>query len=453
VDELLTRQIPHSQEAEQAVIGSMLIDPACVPDAISMLHAEDFYIEENRAIFETIFSMFTASEKIDAVTVLEELKSLGLYDNAGGRTYLMQLMDITPTSANMREYAKIVRDKSMLRGIHTAASEIVKIVEDGEGDASDIAELSEQKIFAVRQGREIKGVTHIKSAIKEAYDRIDDIIKAGGKLPGVPTGLSELDNFIGGLNKSDLILLASRPGMGKTSIALNMAMNAAKKTPDKAIVIFQLEMSKEQLATRLLSSEALIDSRKLRMADLTEEDWVKIARASTEISRNKIYIDDNPTITVAEMKAKLRRLPMDIGLVVIDYLQLMQSGKRSENRVQEVSEISRSLKILAKELNVPVLCLSQLSRASEQRSDKRPMLSDLRESGAIEQDADLVLFLYRDDYYNEDTEEKNIAECIVAKNRHGATGTIKLQWLGQFTTFTSQDRIHNEPFKGAKSGR
>ena len=442
MDELLMRQMPQSAEAEQAVIGSMLIDPACIPEAIEQLRPDDFYAQENRRIFETIYSMFNSAMKIDAVTVLDQLKAQGAYDEAGGRAYLMQLMDVTPTAANVREYASIVRDKSMLRAIAGAAAEIQNIAFEGAGTAADIAELAEQKIYSVRHGREVKGLSHIKNVIMDLYARLDELGQSGAEIPGIPTGFHDLDHALTGLNKSDLILIAARPGMGKTAFALNIALNAAKGSK-KDVVVFQLEMSKDQLASRFLSNEALIESQKLKTGNLDQDDWVKIARASNVLAKTRIYVDDNPAITVAEIKAKCRRLGDGLGLIVIDYLQLMQSGgRRNDNRVQEVAEISRGLKIMAKELNVPVICLSQLSRAAEQRADKRPMLSDLRESGAIEQDADIVLFIYRDDYYNEDSEEKNVAEILIAKNRHGATGTIHLQWIGQYTTFSNQDKIH-----------
>lgn len=443
MDELLMRQMPQSTEAEQAVIGSMLIDSACVPEVIEQLHPDDFYAEENRRIFEIIYSMFNSAMKIDAVTVLDQLKAQGVYDEAGGRAYLMQLMDVTPTAANVREYASIVRDKSMLRAIAGAASEIQNMAFEGAGTASDIAELAEQKIYNVRHGREIKGLSHIKNVIMDLYARLDELAQSDAELPGISTGFHDLDHALTGLNRSDLILIAARPGMGKTAFALNIALNAAKSTT-KDIVVFQLEMSKDQLASRFLSNQALIESQKLKTGDLNADDWVKIARASNVLAKTRIYVDDNPAITVAEIKAKCRRLGDGLGLIVIDYLQLMQSGgRRNDNRVQEVADISRGLKIMAKELNVPVVCLSQLSRASEQRADKRPMLSDLRESGAIEQDADIVLFIYRDDYYDEDSDDKNVAEIIIAKNRHGATGSIRLQWIGQYTTFSNQDTIHN----------
>lgn len=442
MDELLARQMPQSTEAEQAVIGSMLIDPACIPEVIEQLRPDDFYADENRRIFETIYSMFNGALKIDAVTVLDELRAQGAYDEAGGRAYLMQLMDVTPTAANVREYAKIVRDKSMLRAIAGAANEIQSLAFEGAGSAADIAELAEQKIYNVRHGREVKGLSHIKNVIMDLYAKLDELSQSGNDIPGIPTGFHDLDHALTGLNKSDLILIAARPGMGKTAFALNLALNAAKSSK-KDVVVFQLEMSKDQLASRFLSNEALIESQKLKTGNLEQDDWVKIARASNVLAKTRIYVDDNPAITVAEIKAKCRRLGEGLGLIVIDYLQLMQSGgRRNDNRTQEVAEISRGLKIMAKELNVPVVCLSQLSRASEQRADKRPMLSDLRESGAIEQDADIVLFIYRDDYYNEDSEDKNVAEIIIAKNRHGATGTVNLQWIGQYTTFSNQDRIH-----------
>lgn len=442
-DELLARQLPQSLEAEQAVIGSMLIDSACIAEVIELLRPEDFYAEEHQRIFETIYSMFNTALKIDPVTVLDRLKAQGYYDEAGGRAYLMQLMEVTPTSANVKEYASIVRDKSMLRAIANAGAEIQNLAFSGGGSAAEVAELAEQKIYSVRQGREIKGLSPLKSVIMDLYAQLDERSRSDSDIPGLSTGFRDLDVALTGLNKSDLILVAARPGMGKTAFALNIALNAAKSS-GKDVVVFQLEMSKDQLASRFLASEALLDSHKLKTGSLNQDDWIKIARATSVLAKTHLYVDDNPAITVAEIKAKCRRLGENLGLIVIDYIQLMQSGgKRSENRVQEVAEISRSLKIMAKELNVPVVCLSQLSRAAEQRADKRPMLSDLRESGAIEQDADIVMFIYRDDYYDAESDDKNVAEIILAKNRHGATGTVELQWIGQYTTFSSRDRIHS----------
>lgn len=442
MDELFSRQTPYSVEAEQAVLGSMLISPACVPSVIEQLKPEDFYVETNRLIFDTISQMFTDGRPIDPVTVLDEMKFAG-HKNHANRDYFMQLIETTPTAANVLEYTGIVRGKSMLRELQQASSEIIDLTRKEEEDPQTIADLAEQKIYAVRQGREVKGFASINEAIREVYDQLDELAANPGKLPGLPTGFSMLDQYIGGLNKSDLILMAARPGMGKTAIALNMALHAARKS-GKTVVIFQLEMSKSQLATRLLSSEALVDSKKLRMGNLNDDDWQRMAGATDLLQRLPILIDENSGITVPEMKAKCRRLGKDLGLIVIDYLQLMHSPKHSDNRVQEVAEISRSLKIMAKELQVPVLCCSQLSRGPESRSDKRPMLSDLRESGSIEQDADIVLFIYRDDYYNNESEKKNSAELIVAKNRHGETGTVELQWMGQFTSFATQETRHNE---------
>lgn len=444
MDELLGRQLPHSIDAEQSVLGAMLIDPRCIAEVVETLRPEDFYMTQNRHIFETIYSMFTLNETIDPVTVLNQLTVRGLADAAGGRKYFLELMDITPTAANVRLYAKIVKDKALLRALGEASAEIGDLVYSGEGEAEEVVELAEQRIYAVRNAKEHKGLASISSVLMDVYEHLGELAKNNGKVPGMPTGFASIDSFLSGLNNSDLILLAARPGMGKTSAALNFAVNAAKQT-NKAVVVFSLEMSNEQLALRLISSESLVDSKKLRTGLLGEEEWVSIAHASGQLSQTKLYLDDTSGITVPEMKAKLRRLGSELGMVVIDYLQLMQSGRRSENRVQEVSEISRSLKIMAKELNVPVLCLSQLSRGPEQRGDrdKRPRLSDLRESGAIEQDADVVMFIYRDDYYNkEDSEEPGVAEIMVEKNRHGEVGTIKLHWDGEHTKFTEIDRVH-----------
>ena len=444
-EQLLTRQPPSSAEAEQAVIGSMLIDAACIPEVIEKLREKDFYFPQNRLIFEAFTTMFLAGATIDPVTVLEQLRTSGTYDDAGGKSYIMQLMEITPTAAHVGEYITILRDKTILRELLDAAHKITDSVQSGEGDARDLEEYAEKLVYEVRQGREIKGLHHIKTVLYDVYTHLDELAKNAGQIPGIPTGIGDLDAFIGGMNNSDLILLASRPGMGKTSFALNIALHAAKKI-GKSVAIFQLEMSREQLALRLLSSEAMIDSKKLRTGMLSDDDWMRLGRASTLLSKTQMYIDDNPGLTVADMKSKCRRLGDNLGLIVIDYLQLMTAGgRKNENRAAEVGEISRSLKIMAKELNVPVLCLSQLSRAAEKREDKRPMLSDLRESGSIEQDADSVLFLYRDDYYDKESDDKNTAECIVAKNRHGATGTVKLSWMGQFTTFASIETRHEAP--------
>jgi len=437
LDELLTRQIPHSTDAEQATLGAMLIDSACVKDVVDKLRPEDFYFRQNREIFETIYTMFSYSRPIDGVTVAEELQKNGLYDENTTRSYLLQLMEITPTSANVMEYVNIVRDKALLRSVGQAAGDISQMVQEGVGEAQDVLEAAEQKIYGIRRGRSSQDMVHVGQVLTGVLDHLSELAEGKVGLPGLPTGLSSIDDKIHGLNKSDLILLAARPGMGKTSLALNFALNVGKKT-DKTVAVFSLEMSREQLATRLLSAEALIDNRKLITGNLSENDWGRLAAAASVLHRTDIRIDDNPLLTVADMNAKCRRID-NLGLVIIDYLQLMTSaggkGYAGENRQQAVSDISRMLKIMAKELQVPVVCLSQLSRANEKREDKRPMLSDLRESGAIEQDADIVMFLFRDDYYNEDSEKRNIAECIIAKNRHGETGKVELKWMPAYTSF------------------
>ena len=446
MDELLVRQMPHSPEAEQAVLGSMLIDAECVKDVMDQLRPEDFYLRANREIFETIYSMFVYSKPIDGVTVAGEMEKNGLY-NDNTRSYLLQLMEITPTSANVMEYAKIVRDKALMRAVATAAGDITAMVQEGAGSAGDLLEAAEQKIYAIRRGRNAQSMVTIGVVLQDVMERLAELTAAGGeKVPGLSTGFSAVDSKINGLNDSDLLLLAARPGMGKTSMALNVALSAAKES-GKTVAIFSLEMSREQLVTRLIATEGLVENTRLVTGNLRESDWVKIAEAASALSRTDIRIDDNPMLTVADMNAKCRRLD-NLGLVVIDYLQLMTSaggkGYSGENRQQAVSDISRMLKIMAKELQVPVLCLSQLSRANEKREDKRPMLSDLRESGAIEQDADIVMFLYRDDYYNEDSEKRNIAECIIAKNRHGETGKVPLRWMPEYTAFGTLESRYDE---------
>jgi len=447
MDELLNRQMPQALEAEQAVLGAILIDSRCVSDVIGMLQPEDFYLQQNRELFEAVYSMFNFSQPIDPVTVLDKLRERGTYDEQTSFSYVKQLMEITPTAANVRQYAEIVRDKALLRRVAEAAAAISETVFSGEGAAEEILETAEKKIFALRKGRREDSLEHIGTILLKVYDRLNELAQSGREIPGLSTGFTDLDRKINGLNNTDLLLIAGRPGMGKTSMGLNVALNVAKKNPERTVVFFSLEMSREQLATRLLSSESYLDNQTLLTGRLSEEEWGKLGVAAAALSRTDIRVDDNPSITVAEMNAKCRRLE-NLGLVVVDYLQLMTSAggqsRASDNRVQIVAEISRALKIMAKELNVPVICMSQLSRANESRSDKRPMLSDLRESGAIEQDADEVIFLYRDDYYNENTEEKNVCECIVAKNRHGETGTVKLQWFPQYTAFSDREWKHAE---------
>ena len=443
-EELLSRQAPQSLEAEQAVLGSILIDSRCVADVIGILRPEDFYLQQNRDIYQTIYTMFNFSQTIDPVTVLDKMREIGVYQD-NSRDYVLQLMEITPTAANAQRYANIVREKSMLRGLGQAASDITEMVHDQVGTPQEMLETAEKKIYALRKGERGDSLEHIGTVLHKVFDNLTELSQSDSAIPGLSSGLRDLDMKINGLNKSDLLLVAARPAMGKSAFALNIGVNVAKKY-NKTVAIFNLEMSKEQLTMRLLASESFVELQKLATGKLSDEEWTKLSMAASSLSQTDIRIDDNPTVTVADINAKCRRLE-NLGRVVIDYLQLMQGsgfGKASDNRVTVVGEISRALKIMAKELNIPVICLSQLSRAVESRTDKRPILSDLRESGAIEQDADSVMFLYRDEYYNENSEDKGLAECIVAKNRHGETGTVKMQWFGPYQTFTDREWKHAE---------
>lgn len=432
MDELIGSRLPHNVEAEQSVLGSMLLDSRCVPEVMEHLRSEDFYVSQNRAVFEAVQSMFTLNETIDPVTVADKLEINGKLDAAGGRTYIMKLLEITPTAVNVAQYIKIVRDKSLLRNLDETTAEIHEIIASGEGDADSVVELAEQKIYRIRGEKKNKDMAPIRDVLENTYAYLGELAKNAGKLPGTPTGFSTVDSFLTGLHDSDMIILAANTGVGKTSFALNICSNAAKAC-DKAVVIFSLEMANEQLALRLIASEALIDSKKLRTGLLSEDEWIAIAHASETLANTKIYLADATDITVSEMKAKCRRLNEDIGLVIIDYLQLVKSGVKAESRATEVGAISRAIKIMAKDLNVPVLCLSQLSRSSE-KEKRAPRLSDLRESGSIEQDADVVLILYR-----EDPETPETVTLQVGKNRHGSTGDIQLHWDGKYTKFTSID--------------
>ena len=445
-DELLARQMPHNLEAEQAVLGAMLIDSDCINDVMDKLQPEDFYIKQNREIFETIYTMFSYAKPIDGITVADEMQKNGVYDELTTRKYLAQLIEITPTSANVMEYVAIIRDKSLLRSLARAAGEILTQVQEGGGEATATLEAAEQKVFAIRRGRSAQEMVPIAQVIKPVLDDINELSASKVGLRGISTGFSGLDAKIHGLGSSDLIILAARPGMGKSSFAMNIATNVARST-GKTVAVFNLEMSKEQLVTRLLSSEGLVENTRLTTGRLSNSDWGKLTQAARSLKAMDMRLDDNPMLTVADMNAKCRRLD-NLGLVIIDYLQLISaSGGKSyagESRQQAVTDISRMLKIMAKELNVPVLCLSQLSRANEKREEKRPVISDLRDSGSIEQDADVVMFLYRDDYYNKDSEEKSMAECIIAKNRHGETCTIPLRFLAEYTTFTTPETRYDE---------
>ncbi len=432
MDELIGARLPHNVEAEQSVLGSMLLDEHCVPEVMEHLRSEDFYVSQNRAIFEAMQSMFTLNETIDPVTVIDKLTVRGTLDAAGGRAYILKLLEVTPTAVNVAQYIKIVRDKAVLRNLDETTAEIHEVIASGEGEADAVVELAEQKIYEIRNEKKAKGMAPIRDVLENTYAHLGHLAKNAGKLPGVSTGFSTVDAFLSGLNDSDFIILAANTGVGKTSFALNICSNAAKSC-GKAVVVFSLEMSNEQLALRLIASDALIDSKKLRTGILNEEEWVAIAHASENLANTKIYLADATGVTVNEMKAKCRRLNEEIGLVIVDYLQLVQSGIKSDSRANEVAAISRALKIMAKDLNVPILCLSQLSRSSD-KQERRPRLSDLRESGAIEQDADVVMILYR-----ENPETPETVKLLIEKNRHGSTGDIDLHWDGKYTKFTSID--------------
>ena len=448
MDELLGKRVPQSPEAEQAVIGSMLIDSRCIPEVLDKLRADEFYSKLNHDIYETISAMFSFGQTIDPVTVLEQMKIRGVYqDNCV--QYVSNVMDMTPTAANVLEYAAIVRDRALLRRLGETADEINAMLAEGSGEADSLLEVAERKIYALRGDRSTGGLMPISQVVQTVFDEINEAANSGNKIPGLSTGLTDLDNAILGLNKSELILAAGRPGMGKTSLGLNMALYAGMNL-GKSVAIFSLEMSREQLVTRLLSRAALVPLKNLLTGELSLQQWKDIGDAAQTLSSADIRIDDNPTLTVADMNAQCRRL-QKLDLVIIDYLQLMQSAGSghswsNESRTQAVSDISRMLKIMAKELNVPVVCASQLSRANESRQDKRPQLSDLRESGSIEQDADVVIGLYREGYYNREAENVNLAEAIILKNRKGATGTVELNWLPEYTSFSSVERRHEDEY-------
>lgn len=433
---------PHDIDAEQAVLGSMLTDKDAVAEAIETLKEEDFYRDDNKAIFEAVLNLYSKSEPVDIITLKDELESMGKFEQVGGFEYLANLPDKVPTTANVQKYIKIVEEKSLLRNLIKTANEIIDLGYSSTEDVEDIMDNAERKIFDIMQRKSQKGYTPIKDVLVESFTKLEELYNRKQHITGVPTGFVELDYKTAGLHGSELILVAARPAMGKTAFALNIAANAALRG-NVPVAIFSLEMSKDQLVNRILCGEAMVDSNKVRTGKLEEDDWVKLAGAIGPLSESEIYIDDTPGISIMEIRTKCRKLKMEknIGLVVIDYLQLVQgSNKRSGSREQEISEISRSLKILAKEINVPVIALSQLSRAVEQRPDHRPMLSDLRESGAIEQDADIVMFLYRDDYYNKESEKKDIAEVIIAKQRGGSTGTVELLWMGNYTKFVNLEK-------------
>ena len=420
----------------------MLTDKDAISSALEVLKAEDFYREDNKLIFEAILNLYNRAQPVDIITLKTELQSMKQLEAVGGLEYIAQLPDKVPTTANVEQYIKIVEEKSALRALIKTANDLINLGYDQTQEVEDILDTAEKRIFDVIKNRNQKGYSAIKDILVDSFTELEKLYNQKQHITGTPTGFADLDYITAGLHPSDLVIVAARPAMGKSAFALNIATNAAVRA-NTPVAIFSLEMSKEQMTNRILCSEAMVDSNKVRTGKIEDEDWTKLAEASGALSTSQIFIDDTPGISAMEIRAKCRKLSLEkgLGLVVIDYIQLVQgSNKKNGSREQEISEISRSLKILAKEIGAPVIALSQLSRSVEQRPDHRPMLSDLRESGAIEQDADIVMFLYRDDYYNEDSEKKNIAEVILAKHRAGSTGTVELAWLGSYTKFANLDK-------------
>ncbi|OON99316.1 MAG: replicative DNA helicase [Epulopiscium sp. Nele67-Bin004] len=433
--------LPHNIEAEQSVLGSIIIDFEAITIATEILIATDFYRPDHQEIYAAILELYSNNNPVDLVTIQNRLLEKGVLEKVGGIAYLAELANIVPTSAHIKQYSKIVEDKSNLRKLIKVSGEISAKSYDAEESVPDIMAFAEKQIFDILQNRQTNDFSHVNQIIVTAINKIEAAHTQKGGVTGVSTGFIDLDYKTAGLQPSDLILVAARPSMGKTAFALNVIQAAAIKH-NKKVAVFSLEMAKDQLVNRMLCSEAMVDAQKVRTGNLEAQDWDSMARAIPRITGADIYIDDTPGISVMEMRAKCRRLKMEQGLdlIMIDYLQLMSGSTKSESRQQEISEISRSLKALAREMNAPVIALSQLSRACESRADHRPMLSDLRESGAIEQDADVVMFLYRDEYYHPDTDKPNVGEIIIAKQRNGPTGTVELTWLGQYTKFVDSEK-------------
>ncbi len=437
MNEELLKKLPFSLVTEQSLLGSVIISPEALDDALQIIGPQDFYISEHAEIFTVIKELFLNSKDIDFVTLVDALVKKGIYSEAAASDYITQLIHKGNNALNVKDYAKIIKDKSVLRRLIEVCDEVSDKAYSEEGEAGRLVDYAESLVFDIAQGKDTKNFRHISDVIGDVYKNLHAMATEGEAAQGTKTGFSGLDNVLAGMGNSDLILVGARPGMGKTSFALNIGTNVAIQSK-KTVCIFSLEMSAEQLVSRIISSEAMIDSMALRTGKLDSKQWSEIAKATTKLAGTNILIDDTTGITVTGMKGKLRRVK-DLGLVVVDYLGLMQSDRKIDNRVNEVAEISRNLKIMAKELNVPVICCAQLSRGPESRTDKRPMLSDLRDSGAIEQDADVVIFLYKDDYYAKkdgtEGDEGCIAEVIVAKNRHGSTNTVKMGWIGRYTKF------------------
>ncbi len=436
---------PQNLDAEQSVLGAMLIDKEAVVKAVELLKPQDFYRDANGHIFEAIINLFERGEAVDLITLTEELRQGGMLDQVGGISYVAALANSVPTAANVEHYARIVEEKSLLRKLISVSTRIAQLGYEGEEEIESLIDRAEQMIFELAQRKSHSSFVPLKSVLMQTFERIEFLHQSKGGITGVPSGFPDLDRLTSGFQNSDLIIVAARPSMGKTALCLNIAQNASvrKKLP---VAVFSLEMSREQLVTRMLCGEAMVDQQKVRTGQLTDEDWQRLTKAAGPLSQAPLFIDDSAGISVTEMRAKCRRLKSEHGvaLVVIDYLQLIQGGRRIENRQQEISEISRSLKALARELQVPVIALSQLSRAVEQRTDKKPMMSDLRESGSLEQDADLVMFIYRDEYYNPETDRRSRADIIIAKQRNGPVGTVELGFFKEFTKFVTLDRAHAE---------
>ncbi|ABW20328.1 replicative DNA helicase [Alkaliphilus oremlandii] len=441
---LINKVPPNSIEAEQSVLGSMLLDREAIIIVLEFLRGSDFYKEAHKEIFEAMYDLFNRNEPVDLVTLTEELKKREKLDAIGGIPYLTSLASGVPITSNVRYYAEIVERKSLLRKLIKSSQDIIHLGYSSDVEVLDVIEQAQKSIYDISQDRSNEGFTHIRELLSDTFDKIEELYENKKGITGLTTGFMDLDKKLSGFHRTDLILVAARPAMGKSAFSLNLAQNAAIKA-GASVAIFSLEMSKEQLMLRMLAAEAMVDLGKIQIGNLNEEEWAKIAGAMAPLSQSKIYFDDTPGISVMEMRSKCRRLKMEKGLdlVLIDYLQLMEGEGRSESRQQEIASISRNLKIMAKELDCPVIALSQLSRAPELRADHRPILSDLRESGAIEQDADLVMFLYRDEYYHPDSDKKNVGEVIIAKHRHGETGTVDLFWLGQFQKFLDYEKYRD----------
>jgi len=446
-EDLLARKMPCSLSAERALLGSILIDPNSINEIAATITATDFYVQEHREIYLAMRELFDASQEIDPVTLIDTLVHKGVYEKAGGENYIRSLLDVTPSAMNVTDYARIVKEESTRRRIIDVCSEISDLTYGEQEGVAQILDLAQSRFTEIAQGRDSRAFRHIRDVLRDLMENLHRLQTDKEAAMGTPTGFSGVDKLLVGMGDSDLVLVGARPGMGKTAFALNVATNVAFST-GKKVCLFSLEMSAEQLASRMIASEALVDSYSLRSGQIAGEDWKKIADAAMRLSNTDLLIDDTSGITVTAMKAKLRRVE-NLGLVVVDYLGLMESEQHYDNRALEVSVISRGLKLMAKELRVPILCCAQLSRGPEGRTDKRPQLSDLRDSGAIEQDADVVMFLYRDEYYNTsrdpDQKDGNIAEVIIQKNRHGSTGNVKMAWLGTYTKFRSIDTTREEP--------